>query len=129
MHSTSNLCNSVNMYIFRRLMPAMLILPMFMPEFSHLFSRASFYFLCLADPLVRFRFLCHYYLLCFVWLFPRCLSNFAHSLSSFLVTSFYIIIPFPVALAQRGAIPFPTPAGLWPGGCRSVEFLGMSWGW
>jgi hypothetical protein len=36
---------------------------------------------------------------------------------------FFIIMSF-AALAHWGAIPFPTPAGLWPGGCRSVEFLG-----
>jgi hypothetical protein len=129
MHSTSNLCNSVNMYIFRRLMPAMLMLPMFMPEFSHLFSLSTFCFLCLAEPLVRFLFLCHYYFLCATWLFPCSLSDFSHSLSSILFTSLFIIITFPAALAQWGAIPFPTPAGLWPGGYRSVEFLGMVGGW
>jgi hypothetical protein len=70
------------------------------------------------------------YLLSFsIWLCPRALSDCAHSLSSILFTSLFIITTFLAALAQWGASPFPTPAGLWPGGYRSVEVLGMVGEW
>jgi hypothetical protein len=53
----------------------------------------------------------------------------AHVGSSILVLWLVIIITSLAALAHWGAIPFPTPAGLWPGGCIPVELLNMRWGW
>jgi hypothetical protein len=110
-------------------MPAIFMLPIFMPDCSHLCSLSALCFLSLAEPLVRFLFLCHIYFLFSIWLFPLALSDCAHSLSSILFTSLFIITTFLAALAQWGASPFPTPAGLWPGGYRSVEVLGMVGEW
>jgi hypothetical protein len=42
-----------------------------------------------------------------------------------LVPLLFFISTSSAALAHWGAIPFPTPAGLWPGGYRPVEFRGM----
>ena len=107
----------------------MLMLPMFIPMFSHLFIRSCFFFFYLADPLLRFPLV-----FCCVLLFVFRLS---------VVTSYYsthtrfcpfilrlsVMFASWVALAHWGAIPFPTPAGLWPGGGRSVDVLGMAGWW
>jgi hypothetical protein len=45
-----------------------------------------------------------------------------------IVLTFFIFTAV-AALAHGGAIPFPTPAGLWPGGYIPVELLNMQWGW
>jgi hypothetical protein len=41
----------------------------------------------------------------------------------------YIIFIFVAALAHGGASPFPTPAGLWPGGVLYFGILDMLWWW
>jgi hypothetical protein len=46
-----------------------------------------------------------------------------------LIVGSFIITTFSAALAHGGASPFPTPAGLWPGGYIPVELLSMQWWW
>jgi hypothetical protein len=52
MHRTSNLCNSVSINTFSRLIPAMFMLPTFMPVLSHLDIRSFLFFFYLAEPFV-----------------------------------------------------------------------------
>ena len=56
-HNTSNVWASNSIKSLNILIPAMFILPIFIPIFAHLFRRMVFSFFILADPFVRFRFL------------------------------------------------------------------------
>jgi hypothetical protein len=105
MHSTSKLCSSVSIYTFRRLIPAILILPTFIPDDSHLSIRLTLFFFYLAEPLVRF-------LLVFYILFALVFLLCTHVGSVLLASLAFIISISFAALAHWGAIPFPTPAGL-----------------
>jgi hypothetical protein len=129
MQRTSSTCNSVNMYTFSKLMPAILMLPTFIPMFSHLFIRSIFFFFYLADPLLRFPlvFCC---VLLSVFRLSAVLPYYYTLIRFFSVIVWlsFMIAPW-VALAQWGAIPFPTPAGLWPGGGILAEVLGVGWRW
>jgi hypothetical protein len=112
MQSTSNICSSVSIYTFNKLMPAIFILPTFMPVFSHLFIRSVFFFLYRIEPFVRFLPLVYCVLFYGFLLFSLVSACVAQNGSSILFPSlFFIIISF-AALAHWGAIPFPTPAGL-----------------
>ncbi len=114
-HSTSSRWSSVNIYTFRRLIPAILMLPTFNPVFSHLVIRSFFFYFSLAEPFVRFPDLCLWGFLCSSLLFPFPIYYDAHALSWFPFPWLFIIIGSFAALAHWGASPFPTPAGLWPG--------------
>jgi hypothetical protein len=117
------------MYTLSKLIPAILILPTFRPVSSHLATLSNFLRFNLADPFVRLRFglYCGLSFAITVTPFPLCLA--VPVLSLFLYYCSSIISTVAAALAHGGAIPFPTPAGLWPGGCIPVEFLNMQWGW
>jgi hypothetical protein len=52
MHRTSSLCNSVSINTLSRLIPAMFMLPTFMPVFSHLDIRTFLFIFYLAEPFV-----------------------------------------------------------------------------
>jgi hypothetical protein len=95
------------MYILNRLRPAMLMLPIFIPDFAHLSSLVFFYFLCLAEPFVLFGYL-------FLVALPVSCAHYGTF--DFYYLSYYIICYTAVALAHGGANPVPTPAGLKLGG-------------
>ena len=129
MQRTSSTCNSVNMYTFSKLMPAMLMLPMFIPMLFHLFRRSCFFFFSLADPLLRFPLVFRCVLLS-VFRFSMVIPYYS-TYARFCPFIFRLSVIFAswVALAHWGAIPFPTPAGLWPGGGIRAEILGVWWRW
>jgi hypothetical protein len=117
------------MYTLSKLIPAILILPTFRPVSSHLVMRSIFLRFSLAEPLVRFR-------LGFYCGFPSAKNVYPVSLflsapvfPIFLSYFSPIISTCAAALAHGGASPFPTPAGLWPGGYIPVELLNMRWWW
>jgi hypothetical protein len=117
------------MYTLSKLIPAILILPTFRPVSSHLVIRSIFLRFNLAEPLLRFRFGLYCGLPFAINVYPVSLFLAAPVWSIFLSYCSPIISTCAAALAHGGAIPFPTPAGLWPGGCIPVEFLNMQWGW
>jgi hypothetical protein len=125
----SNWCSSVSMYTFSKLIPAIFILPTFRPVSSHLATLSNFLRFNLADPLVRFRFVLYCGLAFAIPVYPFSLFLPVPVLPILLYCCSSIIFAFAAALAHGGAIPFPTPAGLWPGGYIPVELLNMQWGW
>jgi hypothetical protein len=117
------------MYTFSKLIPAIFILPTFRPVASHLATRSTFLRLNLAEPFVRFRFALYCGLAFAIPVYPFSLFLAVPVYSLLLYYCFSIISTVAAALAHGGAIPFPTPAGLWPGGYIPVEFLNMQWWW
>ena len=129
-HSTSVLCDSNIIWSLNKLTPAILMLPINIPDFFHLLCLAILLFLSRADPFVRFLLLfCSIFCLP-VTIFSLFLSSifllFAVSYPFWVLSRYYavplrdyllslrfsIICGIVVAHAQRGAFPLSTPAGL-----------------
>jgi hypothetical protein len=103
------------------LIPAIFKLPIFKPDFAHLFNLVFLSFFSLADPFVLFLFLLFLY-----YISPWALFGTLF----WLLYVFYIMIHILVALAHGGANPMPTPAGLKLGGLLMVVVVAMvSGGW
>jgi hypothetical protein len=95
-------------------------LPICMPEFAHLSSLVFLDFLSLAEPFVL--------LLSF---FPAAMPVSCARFGTFFLVylPYYIIWQNFVALAHRGAIPLPTPAGLKLGGLLRVAAVEVVLRW
>jgi hypothetical protein len=113
----SRVCTSNNIYILKLLIPAILILPIDIPSFYQRASLSFLSFLRLADPLFLLPCLglLSYVVLSFTvsYILPMSCALFG----SFLVLfTQFIKSTFVVTLAQWGACPEPTSAGLELGG-------------
>ena len=130
LHSTSVLCDSNIIWSLNKLTPAILMLPINIPDFFHLLCLSILLFRSRADPFVRFLFLfcsifCPPVTICSLffssifflfavsypfWVLPRCSAVPLRDYLLFFRST--IICGIVVAHAQRGAFPLSTPAGL-----------------